>query len=211
MPRISVLLPCHNHGAWIEEAVRSVLDQTCQDFEIIVVDDGSDDPATRERLDALRAPRTRLLRTANRGLPAARNHAARHAAGELFCALDADDRLAPAWFEKGLAVLDERPQVAFVSQWLQTFGDEHWTWTPERQADLFIRAFEGLGIERPVVVGHSWGTLVALALALDHPQRVRGLVLLAGYYYPTKRPDVVVFSAPSIPVLGDIMRYTHRR
>lgn len=62
-----------------------------------------------------------------------------------------------------------------------------WTWTPERQADLFIRAFEGLGIERPVVVGHSWGTLVALALALDHPQRVRGLVLLAGYYYPTKR------------------------
>jgi pimeloyl-ACP methyl ester carboxylesterase len=83
-----------------------------------------------------------------------------------------------------------------------------WTWTPERQADLFIRAFEGLGIERPVVVGHSWGTLVALALALDHPQRVRGLVLLAGYYYPTKRPDVVVFSAPSIPVLGDIMRYT---
>jgi glycosyltransferase involved in cell wall biosynthesis len=132
MPRISVLLPCHNHGAWIEEAVRSVLDQTCQDFEIIVVDDGSDDPVTRERLDALRAPRTRVVRTANRGLPAARNHAARHAAGELFCALDADDRLAPAWFEKGLAALDERPHLAFVSHWLQTFGDEHWTWTPER-------------------------------------------------------------------------------
>jgi pimeloyl-ACP methyl ester carboxylesterase len=81
-------------------------------------------------------------------------------------------------------------------------------WPPQRQADLLIRAFDRLGIEQPVVVGHSWGTLVALALALDHPQRVRGLVLLSGYYYPTMRPDVVLFAAPAIPVLGDIMRYT---
>jgi pimeloyl-ACP methyl ester carboxylesterase len=82
------------------------------------------------------------------------------------------------------------------------------TWTPERQADLVIRALERMGIEQPVVVGHSWGTLVALALGLDHPQRVRGLVLLSGYYYPTLRPDVVIFSVPAIPVVGDVMRYT---
>lgn len=83
-----------------------------------------------------------------------------------------------------------------------------WTWTPQRQADLLMRAFDRLNIESPVVVGHSWGTLVALALALDHPQRVRGLVLLSGYYYPTMRPDVVIFSVPAIPVVGDVMRYT---
>jgi pimeloyl-ACP methyl ester carboxylesterase len=82
------------------------------------------------------------------------------------------------------------------------------TWTPQRQADLLIRAFERLGIDQPVVVGHSWGTLVALALGLDHSQRVRGLVLLSGYYYPTMRPDVVLFAAPAIPVLGGVMRYT---
>ena len=81
-------------------------------------------------------------------------------------------------------------------------------WTPERQADVFVAAFDRLGIERPVVVGHSWGTLVALALGLDHPEQVRGLVLLAGYYYPTMRVDALLFAGPAIPVLGDIMRYT---
>jgi glycosyltransferase involved in cell wall biosynthesis len=131
-PRISVLLPCFNHGAFIDDAVESVLGQTFQDFEIIVVDDGSTDPPTVAKLSSLTAPRLRVLRTANRGLPAARNHAARHAFGAVFCALDADDRLAPTWFEKALGVLDEQPSVAFVSHWLETFGDERWTWTPER-------------------------------------------------------------------------------
>ena len=129
-PRISVLMPCFNHGAFISEAIQSVLDQTVSDAEIIVVDDGSTDSETVETLRALRTPRTQVLRTENQGLPAARNHAARHASGALFCALDADDRLAPTWFERALVVLDERPQIAFVSHWLETFGDEHWKWTP---------------------------------------------------------------------------------
>jgi pimeloyl-ACP methyl ester carboxylesterase len=47
-------------------------------------------------------------------------------------------------------------------------------WTPERQAALLIEACAQLGVERPVVLGHSWGTLVALAWALDHPRRSRG-------------------------------------
>ena len=129
-PLVSVLMPCFNHGAFIRDAIQSVLDQTLPDAEVIVVDDGSTDPETRALLGSLDMPRTRVLRTANQGLPAARNFAARHAQGRLLCALDADDRLAPAWFERGAAVLDAHPDVAFVSHWLQTFGDEHWTWTP---------------------------------------------------------------------------------
>jgi pimeloyl-ACP methyl ester carboxylesterase len=82
------------------------------------------------------------------------------------------------------------------------------TWTPEAQAELLTSAFERLGIEHPVVVGHSWGTLVALALGLEHPDRVRGLLLLSGYYYPSLRPDVFLFAPAAIPVLGDAMRYT---
>jgi pimeloyl-ACP methyl ester carboxylesterase len=81
-------------------------------------------------------------------------------------------------------------------------------WTPARQADLFRQAFARLGIERPVVVGHSLGTLVALALALDHPDAVSGLVLLSGYYYPTLRADAPLFSLPAMPVIGDLIRYT---
>jgi glycosyltransferase involved in cell wall biosynthesis len=125
-------MPCFNHGEFIEEAIASVRAQTIQDFEIIVVDDGSTETASVEALRAVQAPDVVVHRTANRGLPAARNFAARHASGDVFCALDADDRLAPTWFAKGLAVLDAQPSTAFVSHWLETFGDEHWTWTPDR-------------------------------------------------------------------------------
>lgn len=130
-PRISVLLPCFNHGRYIEDALGSVAAQTFQDYEVIVVDDGSTEPETAIRLAAVQAQGTTVLRTENRGLPAARNFAARHASGEVFCALDADDRLAPTWFEKGMRLLDERRDLGFVSHWLETFGDEHWRWTPE--------------------------------------------------------------------------------
>jgi glycosyltransferase involved in cell wall biosynthesis len=131
-PRISVLMPCFNHGAFIGEAIESVLAQTLQDFEIIVVDDGSTEALTRQILSQLTTAKTRVLKTENRGLPAARNYAAHHASGEFFCAVDADDKLAATWFEKAVNVLDERPAIAFVSHWLETFGDEHWTWKPDR-------------------------------------------------------------------------------
>jgi pimeloyl-ACP methyl ester carboxylesterase len=81
-------------------------------------------------------------------------------------------------------------------------------WTAVEQADLLLEAFYQLGIERPVVVGHSWGTLVALELALSDPDAVSGLVLLAGYYGPSMRADVPLVAPPAIPVLGDVLRYT---
>lgn len=81
-------------------------------------------------------------------------------------------------------------------------------WTPQAQASLLSFALERIGIGRATIVGHSWGTLVALAMALDHPDRVRGLVLVSGYYYPTFRPDTVVLSAPAWPVVGPLMRHT---
>ena len=58
------------------------------------------------------------------------------------------------------------------------------------------------------IVGHSWGTIVALSLALDHPALVRNLVLLSGYYYPTRRADVWLMAPPALPVIGDVILYT---
>ena len=81
-------------------------------------------------------------------------------------------------------------------------------WTPAAQADLIHEALRRLGVERPVVLGHSFGTIVALELALRHPDRVAGLALLSGYYFPTARVDVPLLSPPAIPVLGDVLRYT---
>ncbi len=81
-------------------------------------------------------------------------------------------------------------------------------WTAAHQADLLARALNRLGVERPVVVGHSWGAIVALELALGHPGAVGGLVLLAGYYKATLRADVPLEAPQAIPVNGDALRYT---
>jgi hypothetical protein len=131
-PRVSVVVPCYNQGEFLDEAVGSALAQTFDDIEIIVVDDGSTEPETRRLLDGYRRPRTRVLRGPNRGLSGARNVGIREAQGEFICCLDADDVLEPQLLEKSIAVLDARPEVTFVSHWLRTFGDESWTWTPER-------------------------------------------------------------------------------
>jgi pimeloyl-ACP methyl ester carboxylesterase len=81
-------------------------------------------------------------------------------------------------------------------------------WTPEAQADLISAALAQIGISRAIVLGHSWGTLVAIALALRHHQKVPALVLTSGYYYPTARSDMLVLSAPAVPLIGDILRHT---
>lgn len=81
-------------------------------------------------------------------------------------------------------------------------------WTPTAQAGAIVAALRAIGVERAVVVGHSWGAMVALAMALDHPGSVDGLVLLSGYYYPTLRPDVPLVATVAIPVLGDLMAHT---
>jgi pimeloyl-ACP methyl ester carboxylesterase len=81
-------------------------------------------------------------------------------------------------------------------------------WTPDRQAALLHRALERIGVESAIVLGHSWGTMVALAMGLQQPDFVRGLVLLSGYYYPSARLDAVALSPPAVPLVGDVMRYT---
>ncbi|MBC7446330.1 MAG: alpha/beta hydrolase [Polaromonas sp.] len=81
-------------------------------------------------------------------------------------------------------------------------------WTPAAQAELLHGALERLSVEQPVLVGHSMGTLVAMAMALNYPQDVRGLVLLGGYYYPSLRLDALLTAPVALPVLGDVMRYT---
>lgn len=81
-------------------------------------------------------------------------------------------------------------------------------WSAEAQASLIHSAFARLGIERPIVVGHSWGTLVALALAVAHPEAVAGLVLVSGYYYPSLRADAALFTPIAVPLAGDLLRHT---
>jgi pimeloyl-ACP methyl ester carboxylesterase len=81
-------------------------------------------------------------------------------------------------------------------------------WTPDAQAELIKHALARLGVSNAIVLGHSWGASVAVALALKYPGLVRGLVLASGYYYPTVRPGVVAMAAPTLPLIGDILSHT---
>src|SRR3954447_25289295 len=81
-------------------------------------------------------------------------------------------------------------------------------WTPRAHATLFEHALHQLGVEQAIVLGHSWGTMVAVSLALQAPTLVRSLVLLSGYYFPTARMDVVLSSPNAIPGIGDALRHT---
>ena len=124
-PDVSVVITCYNLGRYLYEAVDSVLRQTLQSFEIILVDDGSTDEFTTLYLDIFSAPRTRVIRTRNQGLPAARNTGIEPARGRYICCLDADDRLKPAFLEKARDILDQAGDVGFVSCYYETFDADH--------------------------------------------------------------------------------------
>ena len=81
-------------------------------------------------------------------------------------------------------------------------------WTPAAQAELIKHALARLGVSNAIVLGHSWGASLAIALALKYPDLIRGLVLASGYYFPTARLDVVALGPPALPLIGDILSHT---
>lgn len=108
------------------------------------------------------------------------------------------DRLA----ETHRVIAIDRPGYGFTSRPRTTL------WTPAAQAALIGRVLRLIGAERPLVLGHSFGTLVAVALGLGREPQVAGLLLLSGYYYPSVRVDVLVGAPPAIPLIGDVLRHT---
>jgi pimeloyl-ACP methyl ester carboxylesterase len=79
-------------------------------------------------------------------------------------------------------------------------------WNPARQAHALREALASLGVQRPIVLGHSWGSLVAIALA--EPGVPRSLVLASGLYFPSARLDAPFLVPPALPLLGPLLRHT---
>ena len=124
-PTFSVLMPAFQTAATIGPALDSVLSQTRQDFEIVVVDDGStDDTAARVERYVEGDARVRLIRQHNAGLAGARNTAIAHARGALLSLLDSDDLWMPGYLEAMAQALAGDPRAAFAYTDAWVFDDE---------------------------------------------------------------------------------------
>ena len=80
------------------------------------------------------------------------------------------------------------------------------SWTPAAQAELLAKAFDQLNITSPIVLGHSWGTLVALELALQGC--VSGMVLVSGFYFPETSAALSSAAPTAMPFIGDVLNHT---
>lgn len=113
-PNVSVIIPTYNHANYIAAAIRSVLDQTYQDFEIIVVNDASTDQ-TDEVMNQFDDPRIKyLVHKKNRYAAATRNTGIRAASGEFIAFLDADDLVHPEKLHHQITFLEENPSVGLT-------------------------------------------------------------------------------------------------
>lgn len=122
LPPVSVIVPCYNGGQFIDQLLACLARQTDQDFEIVIVDDGSTEQATRDKLASL-DPSIRVVRQNNRGLSAARNTGFRDAKAPLVLTLDCDDTIEPQTVEllKGL-LKDAPPEIAVAFSDLRLDG-----------------------------------------------------------------------------------------
>ena len=128
-PTVSVMIPYYNCKEYIVETIQSVLSQSHQNFEIIIVDDGSNP----EHADYLREfladkPAIRYAVQNNQGVAAARNHAARLAGGKYFLFLDSDDLILPDYIEKCVTVLENNPDCKLVYPLAEYFDAQEGLW-----------------------------------------------------------------------------------
>lgn len=133
LPLISCVVPAYNPETFLLETVASVERQTWPNWELIVVDDGSEDAASLEILRSIESrndPRIRVVRQENRGLPGARNTGFRHARGRYVVPLDADDLLEPAMMQVCHDALVVRPDCGFAYFDYHVFGDSHYLQQP---------------------------------------------------------------------------------
>lgn len=128
MPKISVIIPCFNLGKYITEAIDSVMSQTFQDFEIIVVNDGSTESETIEVLSKLNDVKIRVINVQNNGPSKARNIGISQSLGKYILPLDADDKIASSYIEKAIELLDINNNVGIVYCDAELFGENTGEW-----------------------------------------------------------------------------------
>ncbi len=137
---VSVVIPLYNSELYIQRAVTSVLNQTVQDFEIIVVDDGSADASYQTVLE-IKDPRLTVIHQENRGSSVARNTGIEHASASLIAFLDSDDEWKPDHLEKMLGLVSQFPDCVLYAAGYETLRYDGSIW---HSKDMFPVDWAGI-------------------------------------------------------------------
>jgi glycosyltransferase involved in cell wall biosynthesis len=121
-PLVSVIIPCHNQGIYLQDALDSVLRQTHQNIEIVIVNDGSDDNFTLHKLQEVRELGLKIIDVAVYNPSTTRNIGIENCRGEYIVPLDADDIIDDGFIEKSLSILLNNNRLGAVSSWTMLFG-----------------------------------------------------------------------------------------
>ncbi|TGM96651.1 glycosyltransferase family 2 protein [Leptospira yasudae] len=129
-PLVSVIIPCYNYGRFVEETIQSIVQQTYSNWEIILVDDGSDDRQTLETLEKIRDtyPNVTLLRIDKSGPSKARNFGIKHSKGEFILPLDSDDKIHSCYMEEAIGAFNENLSLGIVYCEAEFFGSMKGKW-----------------------------------------------------------------------------------
>lgn len=137
-PLISVVIPCYNQAQFLEDAVHSVVQQTCNNWEIIIVNDGSFDDTNivaQKLIKTYSQYSITLLEQNNSGVASARNTGISVASGEYIIPLDADDKFGANYFDKAINILQNNSDIGIVYCLAEFFGSKTGLW-PLREFEL---------------------------------------------------------------------------
>ncbi|PLX79531.1 MAG: glycosyltransferase family 2 protein [Desulfuromonas sp.] len=153
-PRVSVVIPCYNHGHFIVDTIESVRAQAYPNIEIIVVNDGSSDPETIGVFKTLPEDIC-LIEQPNKGLASARNRGIETAKGEYILPLDADDRISAEFIQRTVEVMEADRDVGIVYGLTQLFGAKSGLW-PQPAYSMPDMLFENMIVATALYRKSDW-------------------------------------------------------
>ena len=118
-PKISCIIPCYNQSQYLVECIESILAQTYNPHEIIIVNDGSTDETRRI---AMQYPEIKYIEQVNKGLASARNTGIMNSTGEWFYPLDADDKMIPNCLQRIADTIADNPDIDVIAPSFKEFG-----------------------------------------------------------------------------------------
>jgi glycosyltransferase involved in cell wall biosynthesis len=122
---ISIIIPCYNHGQYINDAINSIKESHNDNYDIIIINDGSTDNYTNNKLEELKSDGYNVVSQNNQGLGKSRNNGIKISKGKYILPLDADNKIKPDFITKAIDILETNPSVSIVYSDRQLFGNSN--------------------------------------------------------------------------------------